>query len=167
MVSTTPSSACLRLKNQKSDLEALALKQSLVECGTMTRWCHSAAQLVTKDSDATCAPGFRWKLIHDHKFESSRKRAERGLEIWAELDEDECAADIPRDPQRVTLITLNARLVSSHNLVSCTRVLDFASTNDPVHRDASVLVLCLLMRYSEFVVGFVKILTEVGEFGEI
>ena len=65
------------------------------------------------------------------------------------------------------MITLNARLVSSHNLVSCTRVLDFGSTNDPVHRDASVLVLCLLMRYSEFVVGFVKILTEVGKFGEI
>ena len=55
----------------------------------------------------------------------------------------------------------------SHNLVSCTRVLDFGSTNDPVHRDASVLDLCLLMRYSEFVVGFVKILTEVGKFGEI
>ena len=49
------SSSCLGLKDKKSGLEALALKQSLVECGTIIRWCHSAAQLgdvVTKDSDA-------------------------------------------------------------------------------------------------------------------
>ena len=47
------SSSCLGLKDNKSCLEALTLKQSLVECGTMIRWCHSAAQLddvVTKDS---------------------------------------------------------------------------------------------------------------------
>ena len=68
------SSSCLGLKDKKSGLEALALKQSLVECGTTIRWCHSVAQLgdvVTKDSDAARAPlelfvrrGFRWKLIH-------------------------------------------------------------------------------------------------------
>ena len=39
------SSSCLGLKDKKSGLEALALKQSLVECGTMIRWCHSAAHL--------------------------------------------------------------------------------------------------------------------------
>ena len=47
------------LKDKTSGLEAPALKQSLVECGTMIRWCHSAAQLgdvVKKDSDATRAP---------------------------------------------------------------------------------------------------------------
>ena len=33
--------------------------------------------------------------------------------------------------------------------------------------DASVLVLCLLTGYSEFVVDCVKILKEVGQFGEI
>ena len=41
------SSSCLGLQDKKSGLEALALKQSLVECGTMIRWCHSASQLVT------------------------------------------------------------------------------------------------------------------------
>ena len=81
------SSPCLGVKDKKSGLEALALKQSLVECGTMIRWCHSAAQLgdvVTKDSDTARAPwelfvqrGLRWKLIHDPKFESSRNRAQR------------------------------------------------------------------------------------------
>ena len=90
------SSSCLGLKDKKSGLEALALKQSLVECGTIIRWCHSAAQLgdvVTKDTDAARAPwelfvrrGFRWKLIHDPKFESS-------------------ADDVPRDPKSLTLIT--------------------------------------------------------------
>ena len=69
------SSSCLGLKDKKSGLEALALKQSLVEYGTVIRRCHSAAKLgdvVTKDSDAAHAPwdlsvrsGFRWKMIHD------------------------------------------------------------------------------------------------------
>ena len=39
------SSSCLGLKDKNSGLEPLALKQSLAECGTMIRWCHSAAQL--------------------------------------------------------------------------------------------------------------------------
>ena len=39
------SSSCFGLKDKKSGLEVLALKQSLVECGTMIRWCLSAAQL--------------------------------------------------------------------------------------------------------------------------
>ena len=66
------SSSYVGLKDKKSGLEALALKQSLVECETMIRWCHSAAQLrdvVTIDSDAARAPwelfvrrGFPWKL---------------------------------------------------------------------------------------------------------
>ena len=74
------SSSCLGLKDKKSGLEALALKQSLDECGTRIRWCHSAAQLgdvVTRDSDAARVPwelfvrrGCRWKLVHDPKFES-------------------------------------------------------------------------------------------------
>ena len=49
-----PSSSCLGLKDK-----ALALTQSLVECGTIIRWCQSPAQLgdvVTKDSDAARAP---------------------------------------------------------------------------------------------------------------
>ena len=89
------SSSCLRLKDNKSGLEALALKQSIVECGTVIRWSHSAAQLggvVTKDSDAVRAPwelfvrrDFRWKLIRDPKFESPRNRAKRGNELWTNL----------------------------------------------------------------------------------
>ena len=45
------------------------------------------------------------KLIHDPKFESSRNGAKRGLDILEEPDEDEFAADDPRDPKNVTLIT--------------------------------------------------------------
>ena len=97
-------------------LKALALKQSLVECGTMIRWCHSAAKLcdvATKDSDIARAP---WELCSSvvvfggtcytiPKFESSRNRAKRGLDILAEPDEDEFAADIPRGPKSATLST--------------------------------------------------------------
>ena len=109
------SSSCLGLKDKESGLKALALTQSLIECGTMIRWCHSAAQLgdvVTKDSDTARAPwelcvrrSFRWKLIHDPKVESSQHRAKRGLDILEEPDEDEFAADMPRNPKSVTLIT--------------------------------------------------------------
>ena len=109
------SSSCLGLKDKKSGLEALALKQSLVECGTMIRWWHSAAQLgdvVTKDSDVARAPGelfvrrgFRWKLMHDPKFESSRNRAKRGIDTLDEPDDNEFADDVPRYPKSVTLIT--------------------------------------------------------------
>ena len=109
------SSSCLGLKDKKSGQEALALKHSLVECGLMIRWCHSAARpgdVATKDSDAARAPwelfvrrGFCWKLIHDPKFESSRNRAKRGLDICEEPDENEFADDVPRDPKSVTLIT--------------------------------------------------------------
>ena len=95
------SSSCLGLKGNSSGLEALALKQGLVECGTTKRWCHSAAQLgdvVTQDSDAARAPwelfvrrGFRWKLIHDPKFEPSRNRAKRGIDTLDEPDDNEFA----------------------------------------------------------------------------
>ena len=121
------SSSCFGLEHKKSGLEALAIKQSPFACNTMIRWCHPASQLgdvVTKDSDTARAPwelfvrrGFRWKLIHCPTFESSRNCAERGLDILADPDDEEFAADIPRAPKRV----------SSPNVVSCTIVLDFGS----------------------------------------
>ena len=97
-------------------LEALALKQRcLVECGTMIRWRHSAAQLgdvVTKDFgiarvlwELFVRRGFRWQLIHDPNFESSRNSAKRGLDIFADPDDDEFAADIQRYPKCFTLFT--------------------------------------------------------------
>ena len=104
---------CLGLKDKKSCLGALALKQSLVECGKLIRWCHSAAQLgdVVTNSDTARAPwelfvrrGFWWKLVHDPKDESSRNHAKRGVDILEESDENEFAADVPRDPNNVTLI---------------------------------------------------------------
>ena len=80
----------------------------------MIRWCHAAAQLgdvVTKDSDAAHLGNcsfvvvFRWKLIHNPKFESSRTRAKRGIDTLDELDNNQFADDVPRDPRSVTLIT--------------------------------------------------------------
>ena len=108
-------SSCPGLKDKKPGLEKLSLKHSLVECGTIIRWCLSAAQLgdvATKDSDVARAPwelfvrrGFRWKLIHDPKFESSRNRAKRGIDTLDELDENEFTDNVPRDPKSITLIT--------------------------------------------------------------
>ena len=68
---------------------------------------HNWKMFLTKDSDTARAPwelfvrrGFRWKLMHDPKFESSRNRAKRGLDILEEPDRDEFAAmfhEIRRD----------------------------------------------------------------------
>ena len=84
-------------------------------CAQTESRCHSAAQLgdvVTKDSDAARAPwellvrrGFRWKLKHDPKFESSRNRAKRGIDTLDEPEDNQFADDVPRDPKSVTLIT--------------------------------------------------------------
>ena len=102
---TRSSSSYLGLKDKISGPTALALKQSLVECGTMVHWCQSAAQLGDAPWKLFVRRGFRWKLIHDPKFESSRNRAKRGLDNLEEPDDDEFATDVPRDPKNVTLIT--------------------------------------------------------------
>ena len=102
------SSSCLGLKDKKT-WPGSACSQ------TKSCWCHSAAQLgdvVTEDSDFARAPwelfvrrGFRWKVTHHPKVKSSRNRAKRGLDILAEPDKAEFAADIQRDPKSVTLNT--------------------------------------------------------------
>ena len=54
------SSSCLGLKDKKSGLQALAIKQSLINLKTSLRWCHSFAQLadcMTKD-DAKSSESF-------------------------------------------------------------------------------------------------------------
>ena len=52
--------------------------------------------------------GFRWKLVHDPKFESSRNRARRWIDTLDDPDDNECADDVRRDPKSVTLITWSA-----------------------------------------------------------
>ena len=150
--------ACSLVLLSWSDLEALALKQSLVECGTTIRWCHSAAQLgdvVTKDSDAARAPwelfvrrGFRWKLVHDPKFESLRNRANRGLDILEEPDENEFADDVPRDPKESHVDYVQcmfSQMSQPHFLLHTCSGLRFLASEatDPEHRDASVLIPCI------------------------
>ena len=107
------SSSCLGLKDKKSGLEALALKQSLVDCGTITRWCRSAAQLgdvVTEDSDTSRAPwdlfvrrGFRWKLRHDPQNLNLLPNVD--FTFWKNLTKTSLQPGLPRDPKNVTLIT--------------------------------------------------------------
>ena len=85
------SSSCLGLKDTKNGLEALAIKQSLVNLKTSLRWCHSFAQLadcMTKD-DSKSRESFepfqkrryRWKLITDPTFTAAKKRAKLELDV--------------------------------------------------------------------------------------
>ena len=147
-------SSCLGLKDKKSGLEALALKQSLVECGTMIRWCHSAAQLgavVTKDSDAARAPwelfvrrGFRWKLIHDPKFESSRNRANVKSTLWTNLRTTSLQTMF-HEIRRVSRC-LREMHVETHfrNFPSCPLLLDFGSLHQ------TPLILNIVMTSHQF-----------------
>ena len=77
-------SSCFGLKDKKSGLEALGLKQSLI-----FTLLHSWVTLKRRTLKWARAPWklfvrhvFRRKLIHDSKFEASRNRAERGLDIF-------------------------------------------------------------------------------------
>ena len=80
------SSSCLGLKDKKSGLEELAIKQSLVNLRASLRWCHSFAQpadCMTKNdnksresSDLFQKRRYRWKLITDLTFTAAKKGAE-------------------------------------------------------------------------------------------
>ena len=85
------SSSCLGLKNKKSGLEALAIKQNLINLKTSFRWCHSFAQLadcMTK-GDAKSRESFelfqkrryRWELITDPTFMAAKKRTKLSLDV--------------------------------------------------------------------------------------
>lgn len=85
------SSSCLGLEDKKSGLEALAIKQSLINLKTSLRWCHSFAQLadcMTKD-DSKSRESFelfqkrryRWKLITDPTVTAPKKRVKLGLDV--------------------------------------------------------------------------------------
>ena len=112
---TRSSSSCLGLKDKKSGLEALALKQSLVECGTRIRWCHSAAQLgdvVTKTlmqhvllgncSFVVVFAGNWYTIPSLNPRETVQKR---GIDTLDEPDDNDFADDVPRDPKSETLIS--------------------------------------------------------------
>ena len=83
--------------------------------------------VVTKDPGTARAPwelfvrrGCRWKLIHDPKFESSRNRAKRGLDILAEADEDEFAADVPSEEWHLDYVKwMFSQFSQSHFLHTC------------------------------------------------
>ena len=107
-------SSCLGLKDKKSGLEALALKQNLVQLKTGLRWCHSLAQLadcMTKNDDKSRASfellqrrNYKWKIVADPSFMAAKKRTQRGLDVLEyvpeELDETE---DVWRDSRHIAL----------------------------------------------------------------
>ena len=86
------------MRDKRVAIEALALKRGLASSSTELRWVDSLAQLadcMTKDGEQgraiylRFARTARWRLIYDPKFESSRKRAAKGLEILAQPPADD------------------------------------------------------------------------------
>ena len=105
---------------------------------------------MTRDSDAARAPwelfvrrGFRWKLVHDPKFESSRNRAKRGIDT----EDNQFADDVPRDPKShvdYVKCVLNQFFRNFSSCPACSGLWFPASeATDPVHRGVSLLVPCI------------------------
>ena len=79
----TSESSCLGQEDKRNGIETLALKENIVDGGTLFRWVHTHAMLadaLTKNSSAA-EHGLRlflstpyWKLVFDENFVSGRKR---------------------------------------------------------------------------------------------
>ena len=105
------SSSCLGLKDKKSGLEALAIKQSLIILKTSLRWCHSFAQLadcMTKD-DSKPRESFelfqkrryRWKLLTDPTFTATKKRVKLGLDVLDYVPTEEADPEVTVTPRHL------------------------------------------------------------------
>ncbi|CAK0904869.1 unnamed protein product, partial [Prorocentrum cordatum] len=89
-------SAGLGLDERRTAIEALALRRALEEGETIARWVHSHAQLadgMTKASQQAFnvlhafLKSQRWKIVHDERFLSARKRSALGKGILDETTE--------------------------------------------------------------------------------
>ena len=107
--------SCIGLKDKKSGLEALAIKQSLMNLRTALRWCHSFAQLadcMNKDDSKSRESfelfqgrGYIWKLVNDPSFTAAKKRTKLGLDVldYVPLDEDDSEMTVPADRRALHL----------------------------------------------------------------
>jgi len=108
-------STCLGMKDKKSGLEALAVKQSLENLGTALRWCHSFAQLadcMTKNDSKSRESfelfqgrGYTWKLVNDPSFTAAKKRTKLGLDVldYVPVNEEDTEMTVPADPRALSL----------------------------------------------------------------
>ena len=114
-------SSCLGLKDKKSGLEALAVKQSLINLKTALRWCHSFAQLadcMTKDDSKSRESfelfqkrKFRWKLVSDPSFTAAKKRVKLGLDTldYVPQEESDHEMTVPEVPRSLKLPQYSCR----------------------------------------------------------
>ena len=69
-------------EEKRATMEALALKDSATDSGTMIRWVHSDAQLVNSLTKPTekgqihlyFQMGQKWRIVYDEKMKSARRR---------------------------------------------------------------------------------------------
>ena len=115
-------SSCLGLKGKKSGLEALAIKQSLMNLKTALRWCHSFAQLadcMTKD-DSKSRESFElfqgrkyhWKLINDLSFTAAKNKVKMGLDVldYVPTEEAETEMLVPADPRALKMAQYRSKI---------------------------------------------------------
>ena len=113
-VAKNESAAC-GMRDRRSGIEALALKQAL-SCGNATlRWVHSQAQLgdaLTKSSAGLVGHMLRffstgqWHLVDDPMFTSARKRAAAGLDVLDKVESTDLGKESETTPVLWTLFGL-------------------------------------------------------------
>jgi hypothetical protein len=109
--------SALGLKEKRSGIELLFLKQNLAQSGTTLRWVNSGAMLadgMTKGKMRHMLEEFlrnpSWKLVDDEKFQSFKKRKADGSDAFDKqagaamyTDSEEETSDeelIPAEPQK-------------------------------------------------------------------
>lgn len=89
----------IRGAERRTDIELLCLKSAQRYNGVDLRWIHSEAQLANaltkagaRELELFYKSEFRWKIVHDEKMRSARRRKHEGLQPF-EVD--------PKDPKQV------------------------------------------------------------------
>ena len=85
---------------RETSIEALALRRDLEKGGNLVRWVHSHAQLADGMTKASLQAFHvlhsflkrqRWKIVHDERFLSARKKSALGKGIFDETTEEDHA----------------------------------------------------------------------------
>ena len=81
---------------RRTDIELLCIKSSQRNNGLEVRWVHSEAQLSNaltksgaKELDLYYQMGHRWRIVHDPKMMSAKKRKSQGITTFEQQETDQ------------------------------------------------------------------------------
>ena len=92
-----------RGKEERTDVEAMTLKEGAAAANTWMLWVHGGAQLansLTKGHEPGqlrmyYSNGHRWKLVYDAKYQRARKRKAAGILPFEDASDDRSSDEEP------------------------------------------------------------------------